>query len=66
LKNEVSMKINLTQLIAFSFSFGWVIGEILNMDRRGCIEMAIYAGIMAAFFNNAHGILWNKIKELVK
>lgn len=58
------MKINLTQMIAFSFAFGWVVGEVLNMDRRDCLEMAIYAGILAAFINNAHGILWQKIKKV--
>jgi hypothetical protein len=60
------MKINLMQLIAFSFSFGWVIGQVLNMERGECLQMAIYGAFLAAFANNAHGILWNRLKDVIK
>lgn len=58
------MKLTLLQFIAFAFMLGWVgtdvVGGATYQER---LEISIFLAMIAAYLNNAHGIIWGKIKK---
>ena len=56
------MQLNFVQYIAFFFMLGWVVGDVISLSHHEKILFGTGAALLAAYLNNAHGILWKKIK----
>lgn len=66
LEREVSF-MNLIQLIAFGWIGAWVLCDSLfpGMAYADKIHTCLFATFVAAYANNAHGVVWRKIKQLI-
>ena len=60
------MHLNLLQFIALSFVFGWTGGQVLQQGYMPSLLLGLLGAFIAAYLNNAHGIVFNKIKSIFK
>lgn len=60
------MKLNLLQFMAFAFMLGWVGTDVIGgatYQERLCI--ATFLALMTGYINNAHGLMWRKLKSWI-
>ena len=59
-------KLNLIQLIAFSFMIGWIGMDAIQADYAHKLFWGSALALGTAFFENAHGRFWHWLKNLNK
>lgn len=54
----------IAQLMLFTFISMWVIGDVTGATYLEKISWAIMMTLGIGYFNNAHRVLWQKIRHL--
>jgi len=58
------MKLNLLQFIAFAFMLGWVGTDVIGgASYHERLFISTMLAFIAGYLNNAHGIIWDKIRR---
>lgn len=56
----------LAQLMLFTFISMWVLGDVAGSEYHEKLYFSLMMAIGVGYLNNVHGILWLKMKRILK
>lgn len=57
------MKPTLSQTLIATFVVTWTLGSMCGLDNTNNIQATTIATLCLAYLNNAHGLLWAKLRR---